>query len=492
MDWLIDLVRKPYKPDFTMPIKTVTDIPYKDSIKIIQDIFPGTLTQKFTDKNSHETMSQLNVILYGPPGTGKTYTTIEKAIEIANPKFKLKAANGDDLPRADIRAEFERLRKAEQIHFVTFHQSLTYEDFIEGIKPDVNGTSLTYSVEPGIFKNICKTAQQTGEVSFKSAYDKLLQAIDENDDSIVLKTLTHKRDFTIYRNSKDNLRFHANTEKAYEGVIRKEIIESYLETGVAEDWPSYTKSVAEYLKSNCGYRQISATDKKNYVLIIDEINRGNISQIFGELITLIEDDKRIGKAEALEIMLPYSKKHFGVPANLYIIGTMNTADRSVEALDTALRRRFSFIEMPPKENHKHVSEAVSISGTQFNFREILKTINKRLEKLLGRDHKIGHSFFIDTDKNKNWQFYLSAFTVKIIPLMQEYFYGDYAKMCLVVGTGFVFESNNDIEDNFFAATEYNGLQEISEKRVWQIRQFDLDSPDAEDAFANALSTLLNK
>jgi 5-methylcytosine-specific restriction endonuclease McrBC GTP-binding regulatory subunit McrB len=129
---------------------------------------------------------------------------------------------------------------------------------------------------------------------------------------------------------------------------------------------------------------------KNYVLIIDEINRGNVSQIFGELITLIEDDKREGCAEALEVMLPYSKKSFSVPPNLYIIGTMNTADRSVEALDTALRRRFSFIEMLPQEDNPDIRDIKDI-----NLKDVLKSINRRLETLLSRDHMIGHSFFLN-------------------------------------------------------------------------------------------------
>jgi 5-methylcytosine-specific restriction enzyme B len=125
-------------------------------------------------------------------------------------------------------------------------------------------------------------------------------------------------------------------------------------------------------------------------LIIDEINRGNVSKIFGELVTLIEDDKRLNEAEALKITLPYSKEPFGVPNNLYIIGTMNTADRSVEALDTALRRRFSFVEMPPKYDLEQLKR--EICG--YSLHNILETINTRIGKLLGKDNLIGHSYFL--------------------------------------------------------------------------------------------------
>ena len=174
------------------------------------------------------------------------------------------------------------------------------------------------------------------------------------------------------------------------------------------------------------------TDK--YVVIIDEINRGNISAIFGELITLIEPDKRKGEAEELSAILPYSKTPFSVPKNLYIIGTMNTADRSVEALDTALRRRFSFEEMLPKpELLKDKGENGSGKVGEINLEELLKTINERIEALVDRDHTIGHAFFMEVDSLDSLR---NVFANKVIPLLQEYFYGDYAKMEMVIGPDF--------------------------------------------------------
>jgi hypothetical protein len=176
------------------------------------------------------------------------------------------------------------------------------------------------------------------------------------------------------------------------------------------------------------------TGADKYVLIIDEINRGNISAIFGELITLIEPDKRKGETEELSAILPYSKIPFSVPKNLYIIGTMNTADRSVEALDTALRRRFSFEEMLPKpELLKDKGENESGKVGEINLEELLITINERIEALVDRDHTIGHAFFMEVDSLDSLR---NVFANKVIPLLQEYFYGDYAKMEMVIGPDF--------------------------------------------------------
>lgn len=168
-------------------------------------------------------------------------------------------------------------------------------------------------------------------------------------------------------------------------------------------------------------------DTENYVFIIDEINRGNVSQIFGELITLIEDDKRAGNPEALEVILPYSKERFSVPPNLHIIGTMNTADRSVEALDTALRRRFSFELMSPEP------ELIPEYVGELELRKVFEQINQRISYLLDEDHQVGHSYFMQIEDENDLR---DVFKNRIIPLLKEYFYNDYGKIRLILGEKF--------------------------------------------------------
>jgi 5-methylcytosine-specific restriction protein B len=170
-------------------------------------------------------------------------------------------------------------------------------------------------------------------------------------------------------------------------------------------------------------------------LIIDEVNRGNIANIFGELITLIEKDKRAGGKEALSTTLPYSKERFSVPSNLYIIGTMNTADRSIEALDTALRRRFSFLEMTPQLDLLVLPD---LEEKGIDIQKMLQVINSRIEYLLDRDHVIGHAYFMNLrDAEEPFEELKNLFKKKILPLMQEYFYNDYSKIGMVLGSDFV-------------------------------------------------------
>lgn len=199
--------------------------------------------------------------------------------------------------------------------------------------------------------------------------------------------------------------------------------------------------------------------KNDYAIFIDEINRGNIANIFGELITLIEPDKRQGqdRANTIEVTLPYSKEPFSVPDNLYIIGTMNTADRSIEALDTALRRRFSFIEMPPEIT---LLEGKNIDGIKLDL--LLETINLRIEKLIDKDHQIGHSYFLDINSLKELK---GVFRYKIMPLLQEYFYGNYNRIGLVLGKAFV-KKNPPVQFADFFSDEDN-LD--SERNIYKIQ-----------------------
>jgi len=199
---------------------------------------------------------------------------------------------------------------------------------------------------------------------------------------------------------------------------------------------------------------------------------------------LIEEDKRLGNNEELEVTLPYSKEKFGVPSNLHIIGTMNTADRSVEALDTALRRRFVFEEMLPKYELEELQQ--NLYG--FSASDILKTINLRIEKLLDRDHQIGHAYFI----HKNEITIIDSFYKNIIPLLQEYFFGDYGKIGLVLGKGFIQEDSdfkdNKIETSFFASFNYDNAEDFENRISYRV----LGLNDKDFDFENAIKLLMNK
>ena len=434
--------------------------------EVLDQLKTITITDK-PMKNTDKTPAiPLNQILFGAPGTGKTYHTKKMAVEIINGK---KART-----REEINKEYEKLIEAEQIVFTTFHQSLSYEDFIEGIKPETIDGNVTYEVKDGIFKSICKNAfsKEITSDNFEVVYQKLLDEIDNSvDNKLVLETLVHAKEFTIYKNSKNNIRFHSNTEKANEAVIKKEVLEHYLKTGEALDWAPYTKSVANYIIEKYNYIQNEAIEPKKHVLIIDEINRGNVSAIFGELITLLEEDKRKGNPEHTEAVLPYSGNKFSVPNNVYIIGTMNTADRSVEALDTALRRRFSFVEMQP--DPEILSDEKYEKYKDVDLSKLLKTINKRIELLIDKDHQIGHSYFIGIQNIVDLQ---RTFKDKIIPLLEEYFYGDFGKIGLVLGGAFIepvenkttFPKNFEYEKNFL---EDKKIYHITPSKDWDDEAF---------------------
>lgn len=340
----------------------------KENKKFNNDSISTKTSNSGSKSNSMQTIIPLNQILFGPPGTGKTYNTVNMALDIVCPLER--GLKWETKSREEARIKYQKMLKGGQIVFVTFHQSMSYEDFIEGIKPKTEGGKITYEVKDGIFKELCAKAKK-----------------DES---------------------------------------------------------------------------------QNYVMIIDEINRGNVANIFGELISLIEDDKRLGASEELCAELPYSHDIFSVPKNVYIIGTMNTADRSVEALDSALRRRFTFKEMMPK------SELVPEEN---NVRSIFKIINQRIEVLKDREHQIGHSYFMGV---KNEDDLKDVFYDKIIPLLQEYFYGDYEKIQLVLGEGFVKKDSASVK----FAGDKGGDFEMSE--VYRI------VPKDECNMDEAIGKLLNK
>jgi len=537
-------------------LKTLTDITkYPDYVNKLIELI-GIEKEATPKVENNNICFPLNTILYGPPGTGKTYTTINKAISIIDNKEESLLAKSYR-NRIDLKNRFNELLIEDwenpngQIIFTTFHQSMSYEDFIEGIKPGVNDKQkVIYEVVPGIFKMIANIARDNWldahqgkiqQLSFEDAFSRLKEEWFENQD-LKFPMKREGYDFTIIGFTKLSIQF----KKASGGTGHTLSISTLREyfynrrevrpTGVGIYYPP----VLEKLKS---FQPELKVEKKlkNYVLIIDEINRGNVPQIFGELITMIEDDKRLGNPEALEVMLPYSKEKFGVPPNLYIIGTMNTADRSVEALDAALRRRFYFEEMMPKpelirpsvilqrlwikytdlewkdpnwlqvendyltfhgakiidrKKYEELENETDIVNYQsvfdniivydgLNLELILTTINKRIEKLLDKDHQIGHSYFMSV---VNLDDLRSSFQNKIIPLLQEYFFGDYGKIGLILGKGF-FEPLVTLKDNLFADFDEYDASEFSERPIYKIKDI-TNIPDIE--FIDAINSLLKK
>lgn len=502
--------------------------------------------------------NNLNQILFGPPGTGKTFNTINEALKIVDPTYFETHQND----RKKLTDRFKELlikdsdENKGQIAFCTFHQSFSYEDFVEGIKPKTTESkSVFYHTEPGVFKRICQLAD-----SFNSTVKVKTQGILSWNEEQFNKASFYKLslgeannpdDREIYEYCRDNgyIAIGFGHENDFSGLSESEIKEKCEDLKLESIAGQQMYTFIHYLKKNNyvlisnGNKYIRAIGKvtgdyeykaespirynhfrkvewlfvdenipveeiyniglsqrtmykidesllkqdfftnkgqetlmpdlvkqeKNYVLIIDEINRGNVSSIFGELITLIEKDKRAGCEEELEVTLPYSKEPFKVPNNVYIIGTMNTADRSIEALDTALRRRFSFKEFAPKPyliKSEGASSKVSGIVDTIDLEILLNTINTRIEKLIDKDHKIGHSYFLKVDTKEKL---VHAFKNEIIPLLEEYFFGDYGKIGLVLGSSFVEKINHDFDFADFTAYDTDIQEDLKEKAVFRIK-----------------------
>ncbi|MDT8338342.1 MAG: AAA family ATPase [Sulfurimonas sp.] len=437
----------------------------------------------------------LNQILYGPPGTGKTYNTINKALEIIFEKedkniefydfifdktLKITYKNAlvdkdEEYKRRVLKGIFEHYVEAKQIEFVTFHQSYGYEEFVEGIKAKTTDKGIEYKIEPGVFKKLSKQAKENYENSQKSL-EKLIQekSLQQKIEQFLNDSLEEQRDFTKTKGGKfkikdirDTSLFIFTEDSNYnENILELDIDELFKILDSDIDFKTsrqlakdvfginnqrqkdtyYFSMYKEFQKQKFDVVEEEKVEEplKNHILIIDEINRGNISKIFGELITLIEPSKRIGADEEIKVKLPYSNDDFGVPSNLYIIGTMNTADRSIALMDTALRRRFDFEEMMPCTellDGIEILNQVQNDGKKINIKAMLEKINKRVEYLYDRDHTIGHAYFMSLKDNPSLGELESIFRNKIIPLLQEYFYDDWEKIQLVLG-------DNQKEENY--------------------------------------------
>jgi len=303
-----------------------------------------TLTFDLTTSGAQDTMTEdvkktpTNLILYGPPGTGKTYATAFEAVRLCHGTAVAADPRGPD-KRADVMDAYKALVFDGRVEFITFHQSFSYEDFVEGLRP---------TTAPDAEAADAEMDRPTAGFSLKP----------------------------------------------HEGVFKR---------------------ISERARVD--------PDGAAHVLIIDEINRANISKVFGELITLLEPDKRKGAANELQVRLPYSGKPFEVPPNLHIVGTMNTADRSIALLDTALRRRFTFRELMPD------ASVLPADVDGINLQRLLTALNDRIEYLFDREHQIGHAYFMGCRSRAD---VAQVIRDNVIPLLAEYFYDDWAKIAFVM------------------------------------------------------------
>lgn len=437
----------------------------------------------------------LNQILFGPPGTGKTFHTVNAALQILAPE----CLDDDTNTRADLKRRFDEFVASGQISFVTFHQSFSYEDFVEGLRADVINGGLGYRIEAGVFKRLCEAAVSQPELldvdvapdarvwkvsidgsgsnpsktycmdhgEIRIGWDKTgsldlperngyYQQLGRGDQGTL--GYFHKGmkpgDVVISLNSASTLSavgvitgdYRYETE-APAGVARdfrhvrpvrwlyRDLNLSILPVNGSRQLTQKTvypleritwNALLDYLNKE-GAQPVAgsfvAEPAIPHVLIIDEINRGNVSRIFGELITLIEPSKRLGAEEALRVNLPYSKLSFGVPDNVYLIGTMNTTDRSLAGLDIALRRRFSFREMPPRPE---LLDGVEVEGIDIG--TLLRVMNERIEVLLDREHCLGHAYFMPLEDDRSLARLGTIFRNQVLPLLQEYFFEDWERI----------------------------------------------------------------
>jgi 5-methylcytosine-specific restriction endonuclease McrBC GTP-binding regulatory subunit McrB len=367
----------------------------------------------------------LNQILYGPPGTGKTYATVDAALAVLDAHF-LDQHRRD---RAALKARFDALVHERRVRFVTFHQSFSYEDFVEGLRAHSQDGQLQYRVEAGVFRQLCEDARTPpGQRSLNELLDDLLEQMAEQ--NVAMHTPTGKAFSASYSPGNDTIAclpersttgkpLPANIDHIRAVLQGQTVARIYCE--------SYVRGIADFVKRRHaeagGTTARVSTDTLPCVLIIDEINRGNISRIFGELITLIEPSKRAGRDEALEVVLPYSKMPFSVPHNVYLIGTMNTADRSLTGMDVALRRRFVFKAMPPRAD---LLRGVEVDGIRVD--ELLSVMNQRIEALLDRDHCLGHAYFMPLRQTPTLDALAHIVRHQVLPLLQEYFFDDWQRI----------------------------------------------------------------
>lgn len=442
-----------------------------------------------------------NMILFGPPGTGKTFKTRAYAVAICDGRDvdEVVAEMGDQEGRDAVYLRYQELLDEGRVAFTTFHQSYSYEDFIEGIRPDFDdeGGTLRYKLSEGVFRRFCSAAENVVSTASSTGVPRF--ASNPSPRVWKMGLTTHEvQDLYDLCRKEGCLRMGWDSVSADDVASSTEISDAnrkaisafqeemqpgdfVVSPGGAGDEYGVAVVTGEFkwrddLKAAMRYRaakwvgdidkarfrrmnggkgltlqtvyelgRISASqlieemglvsevevkkqERVPYVFVIDEFNRANISKVFGELITLIEDSKRKGELEEARVTLPYSGKDFSVPANVYIIGTMNTADRSIAHMDAALRRRFDFVEVMPEPS---LFRDLDVEGV--DVARMLAAMNGRIELLYDREHTIGHAYLMALKDSPTVETLSSIFGRRIMPLLQEYFYDDYGKIASVLG-----------------------------------------------------------
>jgi hypothetical protein len=379
--------------------------------------------------------SPKNTILYGPPGTGKTFSLKRAVCKIAFTDIN------EQITKSEIDVKYNLLEKEGRVEFITFHPSYSYEEFVEGISVDTDSDELKYIKKDGIFKRISEKARknyllsnQKDIFSFEDVFSDFSKELEDKE-KIEVKTsrgkfyITKISETTIYFDKEKGDSQHTLSIQTLKKIFEDNDCKKHIKGGLE----GYYQGLLNVLNKSKSNYKLNSQDLKPYFLLIDEINRGDMAKIFGELITLLEDDKRLGEENELIVTLPNSQEQFGVPPNLYIIGTMNTADRSISLIDIALRRRFDFEEMMPKlEDGSALYEymTTNFKGDELvkfdAFRDFIINLNIEICKNtdIGKDKQIGHSFMFKIKPGNCQKDIIRIWSKKIVPLLEEYTFGD--------------------------------------------------------------------
>ena len=435
-----------------MVLKTFTDIteypPTPLSLK-----FENYVQQLFYIINDEKIMKKpFNKILFGPPGTGKTYELSHEYFD----KYTLRNFSSEFENEVNNRKENFRF----QMLGTEIGTILHFKDHPEITCEVISDKEIKYKDEVTSLSNSAAQIRAEFGYTSKTVAGPTFWCVN----GVTLSNMRKESEsYEIQEDSKHLIKINYAFVTFHQAFSYEDFIE-----GIKPVMNDDTDELKYEIKDGV-FKQIcnrAKNDPKNrYALFIDEINRGNVANIFGELITLIEPDKRAGMENELSVILPYSKKPFSVPNNLDIIGTMNTADRSVEALDSALRRRFEFEEISPNPN---LLKKVDCEGG-INLKQLLLVMNKRIEKLLDKDNLIGHSYFMNSEDKLSLIELKKIFKNKVIPLLQEYFYGDFAKIGLILGENFVVKDDSEIAFKYF---DYEDKDVVEERVIYSFANVD--------------------